>query len=415
MRQEFSLLYTFIFMGLGVLAPLIGAHLDQAGFTGDQIGIITASGTFVAVFAAPFWGYRYASIESASRRYYLVAAIFIAAALTALCLPGLRSFVIFLLAFILLYVFQSPSVSLMDALTIDVGEDFGLIRTFGALGFALSCFSAAFLADRTGTFVIFPIYAGCFLIGAAIVLLIRRSSGAAGKNEGSGAAVKAGTGNSAAEKSPAAERISAAEDRASSPARGRQMYRQLLSNRAYVLIVLCAFFINGTDNANNTYFNFLYLDGGGTLTGVGIAFLLMAGSEAPFMAASTWLCQRFGQDRILLIAIVFSVVRFGLFSLGLPAPVLIALFPLQGLVNGITLVEYVKYVARVIPSELSGIGIAVYYAIGSSFSTIVCQLIGGHLLDHPLLTFSGPQSVYLFFAVFNIAGVLIFQFGCRRA
>ena len=193
------------------------------------------------------------------------------------------------------------------------------------------------------------------------------------------------------------------------------MYRQLLSNRAYVLIVLCAFFINGTDNANNTYFNFLYLDGGGTLTGVGIAFLLMAGSEAPFMAASTWLCQRFGQDRILLIAIVFSVVRFGLFSLGLPAPVLIALFPLQGLVNGITLVEYVKYAARVIPSELSGIGIAVYYAIGSSFSTIVCQLIGGHLLDHPLLTFSGPQSVYLFFAVFNIAGVLIFQFGCRRA
>ena len=61
-------------MGLGILLPLIGAHLDQVGFTGDQIGIVTASGTFVAVFAAPFWGQRYAAIESASRRYYLVAA-----------------------------------------------------------------------------------------------------------------------------------------------------------------------------------------------------------------------------------------------------------------------------------------------------------------------------------------------------
>ena len=384
-------------MGLGILLPLIGAHLDQVGFTGDQIGIVTASGTFVAVFAAPFWGQRYAAIESASRRYYLVAAIFVAAAMIALILPGLRSFIPFLLMFILLYVFQSPSASLMDALTIDAGEDFGMIRTFGALGFAVSCFGAAFLADRMGTFVIFPIYAGCFLTGAAIVLLIRRSRGG-----DRGAAPAGDRGAAPAREEPA------------SGGRGWQMYRQLLSDRAYVLIVLCAFFINGTDNANNTYFNFLYLDGGGTLTGVGIAFLLMAGSEAPFMAASTWLCRRFGQDRILMIAIVFSVIRFGLFALGLPAPVLIALFPLQGLVNGITLVEYVKYVARVIPSELSGIGIAVYYAIGSSFSTIVCQLIGGHLLDHALFSLSGPQSVYLFFAVFNIAGVLIFWYGCRR-
>lgn len=389
-------------MGLGILLPLIGAHLDQVGFTGDQIGIVTASGTFVAVFAAPFWGQRYAAIESASRRYYLVAAIFVAAAVIALILPGLRSFIPFLLMFILLYVFQSPSASLMDALTIDAGEDFGMIRTFGALGFAVSCFGAAFLADRMGTFVIFPIYAGCFMTGAAIVLLIRRSRGGDRVAAGGSREEAGDRGDAPAKEEPV------------SGGRGWQMYRQLLGNRAYVLIVLCAFFINGTDNANNTYFNFLYLDGGGTLTGVGIAFLLMAGSEAPFMAASTWLCRRFGQDRILMIAIVFSVIRFGLFALGLPAPVLIALFPLQGLVNGITLVEYVKYVARVIPSELSGIGIAVYYAIGSSFSTIVCQLVGGHLLDHALFSLSGPQSVYLFFAVFNIAGVLIFQFGCRR-
>ncbi len=385
------MLYTVIFMGLGVLAPLIGAHLDEIGFTGDQIGIITASGTFVAVFAAPFWGRRYAGIRSASRRFLLVAGIFAAAAVISLLLAGIHMFLVFLCMFILLYVFQSPSVSLMDALTIDEGEDFGLIRTFGALGFALSCFGAALVADRAGTFVIFPIYAGCFLAGAVIVLRIRRN-------------------DRRDRKYTATPR----EERDRPDQLGRGMYSQLLSNRAYVLIVLCAFFINGTDNANNTYFNFLYLDGGGTLAGVGVAFLLMAGSEAPFMAASTWLTRRFGQDRILLVAMIFSVIRFGLFALGLPAPVLIALFPLQGLVNGITLVEYVKYVARVIPSDLSGIGIAVYYAIGSSFSTIVCQLIGGHLLDHAVFGLSGPQSVYLFFAVFNIAGVLIFQFGCRH-
>ena len=126
------------------------------------------------------------------------------------------------------------------------------------------------------------------------------------------------------------------------------------------------------------------------------------------MAASDWLCDRFGQGKILLVAIVFSAVRFGLFSLGLPAPVLIALFPLQGLVNGIRIVEFVKFVARVIPDRLHGIGIAIYYALGSSFSAIVCQLVGGRLLDHGVFAMTGPQSVYLFFALFNVAGVLIF-------
>ena len=385
-------------MGFGVMATLIGAHLDEIGFTGDQIGIVTASGTFVAMFAVPFWGHRYTSISRPRSRYVLVAGIFAAAAAVAMILPQVRSFLWFLPIFIVLYVFQSPSSSLMDSLVIDAKQEFGSVRTFGALGFAVSCFGAAFLADRIGTSVIFPIYAGCFLMSAGLVWAMRR-----------GAEVPAKAGL------PGTDPAAGTKTGGATAASGRQMARQLLGSRAYVLIVLCAFFINGTDNANNTFFNFLYLDGGGTLSGVGIAFLLMAGSEAPFMAASMWLCRKFGQDRVLLVAMIFSIIRFGLFALGLPAPVLIALFPLQGLVNGITLVEYVKYVARVIPRELSGIGIAIYYAVGSSLSTIVCQLIGGHLLDQALFSLSGPQSVYLFFAVFNIAGVLIFWFGCRRS
>ena len=46
--------------------------------------------------------------------------------------------------------------------------------------------------------------------------------------------------------------------------------------------------MGGTNVANNTYFSFLYIEGGGTVAGVGIAMLLMVGSEVPFMA---W-CER---------------------------------------------------------------------------------------------------------------------------
>lgn len=386
MKPLYCILYTIVFMGVGVLTPLIGQYLDSIGFTGEQIGIITASGTCTAIFASPVWGRWYSLLAAGDgrQRYALVAAVLACAAAVALLLSRVTVFACFLPLFVLLYFFQSPSFSLMDALTIDEENlRFGHIRTFGAIGFAAACAGAASVAYKLGLQMIFFIYAGCFLAAALTVLLIRERSG----------------------------RKSRPQARAS---RGHHekniggMIHALRSNRLYVLLLLCAFFINGTDVANNTYFSFLYIEGGGTLVGVGVAFLLMAGSEAPFMAVSDTLCARFGQGRILLVAMVFSVVRFGLFSMGLSAPVLIALFPLQGLVNGITLVEFVKFAARVVPEELHGFGIAVYYALGSSLSTIVCQLAGGFLLEHGLLSLSGPQSVYLFFAIFNIAGVLIF-------
>ncbi len=396
MRSLYCLLYIFVFMAFGVLSPLIGQYLHGIGFTGEQIGIVTAAGTCTTVFAAPFWGHRYSVLHSRSGRFLLVAAIFLCAALTSLVLSQVMGFAVFLLFFVLLSFFQSPSSSLLDTLTIDEGQRFGPIRTFGAIGFAAACFGAASAADRWGTGLIFPVYTGCFLAAICVILLIwnRQYSAQLTKDPADPRKKKTDgdqptvTGNA--------------------PRHLRDMGMQLASNRSYVFLVICAFFINGTDNANNTYFSFLYLEGGGSLAGVGIAFLLMAGSEAPFMAASDRLCERFGQGRILLVAMVFSVVRFALFALGLPAPSLIALFPLQGLVNGLTLVEFVKFVARVVPTELHGLGIAVYYALGSSLSTIVCQLIGGRLLDHGLFQMSGPQSVYLFFAVFNVAGVVIF-------
>ena len=402
----YCLLYTFVYMGIGVLTPLIAQYLDHIGFSGEQIGVITAAGTFTAIFAAPFWGGRYSLKPSYKGRFFLVAAVLLCATLTSLVLHEVTFFWGFLILFIVLYFFQSPSFSLMDALTIDAGQKFGQIRTFGAAGFAVACFIGAFLGEALGIGVIFPIYTGCFFAGALTVLLLWRRAPVVPVGSGPARTEEAQLRTAEAQTGAGADRASAA---AGSGRKGRlAMAKTLLRNRPYVLLLLCAFFINGTDVANNTYFSFLYLEGGGTLAGVGIAFLLMAGSEAPFMAASDVLCARFGQGRVLLVAIIFSAVRFGLFALGLPAPVLIALFPLQGLVNGITLVEFVKFTARIIPKQLHGFGIAIYYAFGSNCSTIFCQLIGGHLLDHGLLSLSGPQSVYFFFALFNIAGIVIF-------
>ncbi len=70
-------------------------------------------------------------------------------------------------------------------------------------------------------------------------------------------------------------------------------FRALLRDKRAVFLILCGIFVMGTNVANNTYFGFLFRDGGGTIAGVGTAFLLMVGSEAPCMALAPWFCKRF--------------------------------------------------------------------------------------------------------------------------
>ena len=180
-------------------------------------------------------------------------------------------------------------------------------------------------------------------------------------------------------------------------------YIEILKDRKIRQLILCAFFMGGTNVANNTYFSFLYIEGGGTIAGVGAVMLLMVGSEVPFMAWCERLAARFTMQKIILVAMVISAVRFLLYGIGLPWWMLVALAFSQGAVNGILLVEFVRYVSYIAPEGSRSIAISAYYVIGSNLSTIVCQLAGGVILDH-----AGAAAVYAFFGLYNTVGVVLY-------
>ena len=41
---------------MGAICPLIGQYLSSIGFSGTQVGVVTAFGTGAAVFGGMFWG-----------------------------------------------------------------------------------------------------------------------------------------------------------------------------------------------------------------------------------------------------------------------------------------------------------------------------------------------------------------------
>lgn len=369
LRNRYAALYNFTYMSIGALLPLIGQYLKSIGFTGTQIGTVTATGTAVAIFASTFWGGRY----SRSRKKHEILMVLCAmAAVVCFVLMNVKVYAVFIVIFGLMYFFQAPIMSLTDAFTVESGQGFGNLRAWGAVGFALGTFLAGICVKALDLSIIFLFYIVSFAVAAFIVKSIKKHD-----------TVKRNT--------------------AVKEGKSFKGYLRVLQHKKLRQLIICAFFLGGTNVANNTYFSFLYIEGGGTVAGVGIAMLFMVGSEVPFMAWCEKLSRKFTMERIIAAAMLISVVRFILYGMGLPWWLLIAISFSQGAVNGILLVEFVRYAAKLAPAGYESLAISSYYIISSNLSTICCQFFGGLILDH-----IGAAGVYTFFGLFNLCGLILY-------
>lgn len=369
---SFAGIYLFTFAALGTLLPLIGQYLDHIGFSGVQIGIITATGTAVGIWASPFWGYRSHRCRDIS---VILLCLCASAALLDVGLSFIKTFPVFLLLFAVFSFFQTPIMPLTDAMTLENDLPYGAVRKWGSIAFAAGVFVSGQLASATDLVIIFPLSALGYIIGWVLIIRLR----------------KAGL-------------VPCPDQRPETGRKARRgSYINLFRNRKLMALLFSAFFFYGTNVANNTYFGFLYRDAGGSIAGVGIAFLLMCASEAPFMAWMEKLEKICPMQRMILVAMIISALRFLWYSTGPSPGLLIGTFFLQGLVNGIVLIEAVRYVARLVEPAMIGMAMTLYQAVSTNCSVIVCQLVGGAVLDH-----FGPAYVYLFFSIYNAIGVVLY-------
>ena len=358
-----AILYFFLYCPLGIMAPLIGQYLNSIGFTGTQVGIITSLGTGVAIFATLLWGRIYAN--SHKKRIVLVLMCLASASLGVVSTMT-TVFMLYAVLYSILYFFQGPLHGLADAFVISKSNNFSAIRAMGAAGYAIAVFVAGAYAQSYGLKGIFYMYAITFVIAAIFILL--ESEPPFHKDE--------------------EKKVSISE---------------VFKNKKFVKLLICSFFLMGTNITNSTYFGYLFREQGGDVAGIGLAFLLMAGSEAPFMALTPYMSKKIGSEKLLLVGMILTAVRFGFYATGPSHTVLLGTFFLQGITNGIILVELVKAFGNVVEERLASMSISIYYAIGNSMSVILCNLIGGMILDA-----SGPQAVYMFCFAFNAVAVILY-------
>jgi PPP family 3-phenylpropionic acid transporter len=367
MKTTFQLFYFLTFFGFGSLFPLLSVYLkDSIGLSGTEIGTIMSISPIVMIFVQPIWG----MVSDYTRKPVTVlASALLSTALIGLIYSSVHQYGWLLVMAAFLAFTQSAVVPLSDSITLNYVQktkgSYGSIRLWGAIGFALSVLVGGWLSERFSIGIIFYVFAFILLLSALLAWRLPRES--------------------------QTMRVEI-----------RQGMAQLFKIPKFVLFLIVTFLVFGPIYANNFYFGVFVKEIGGTLTGVGLAFLLAAGSEAPFMKVADGLIRRYGMLAILGFAATISAFRW-LFYFFEPSLTLVyATTVAQGFSVGLFIPAALQYVRDIAPDSVRVTAVSLYSAVGNGLGSWFCTFVGGYILEHYHIGY-----VYLFFSLLTFTGLMI--------
>ncbi|WP_339060361.1 MFS transporter [Tepidibacillus marianensis] len=160
-----SSFYYIYFFGMGALYPLLSVYFKDHGLTGSQLGLVMSIGPILSIVTQPIWGMlcdRY----GIQKKVLLITLV--AAGLASLIFPSTQSFWAFFILIGVLNIFQSAVVPITDNISMNFvqrfGGQYGDIRLWGSLGFAMAVWMAGILSDHFQANIIFYLYAISFFL-----------------------------------------------------------------------------------------------------------------------------------------------------------------------------------------------------------------------------------------------------------
>ncbi len=139
--SRFKTFYLVQYLGVGVYYPYLALYLLQRGMGGPELGILTAVVPLVSIIAQPVWCL-VADVYDIRRTVLSVASLGLALSMGTFLIGSGFQWLLFCM--ILISSISAPLTALSTALTLDYLEtqqrqgEFGLLRLWGSIGFAIS-------------------------------------------------------------------------------------------------------------------------------------------------------------------------------------------------------------------------------------------------------------------------------------
>jgi MFS transporter, PPP family, 3-phenylpropionic acid transporter len=358
--------YFVFFVGFASLTPFLVLYYEKRGLSGSQIGLLAAISPLVSLVAGPLWS----GFADATRRHKSIFMFTMAGVVVTSLLIYNASSLAWLIPTVILFAFlAAPIMPLMDSSTMSLLEgrkdQYGKIRVWGTLGWAIGAPLTGWLVERSG--VQWSFYAYAFLMIVSLLI---------------------------------GSRIPIGHTQISAPFRDGM--RRLFSNRRWMFFLL-VIFISGIANAGISTYLFLYMDGLGAGRGMmGLALTISTVSEVPVMFFADRLLRRFNARGLILIALSIYIVRLLLNSLvGFPLLILVIQL-LHGFTTPTLWVAGVSYVSEIAPPGTGATAQALFVGVLNGLGAAAGALIGGILFQSV-----GPVVMFRVFALILLVALLL--------
>jgi PPP family 3-phenylpropionic acid transporter len=365
-------LFYFGFYGAaGAYMPFLSVFYAHQGLTGGEIGLLSAIGPVAALLLTPILA---ALADHRGWRVRLLSVALAGTALVLLLLPLPRTFLGLVPVVALLAVVTSPLISIADSLIAPMalrgGLNFGSMRLWGSVSWAVVATIGGALWQQVGLVLMFPLASLLFVATILVVRLLPEERAVA---------------------SPATRPV-----------------RRVGGDRRFYAVLVATFMV-GLGMAMTQTFSGIYIDrlSGQLLLGVfaGVAAI----SELPLMHWSGRIVRRLGGPRTLLLSYALMGGAYLALALIQQPVLLLSAALLRGLGFGLFLPTTVRLIAGWAPAGRAATYQSLLNAGLWGLAPLLAGPFGGLIYDT-----SGPANVFLICAgTAALAGLVLIvaQFG----
>ncbi len=359
----------FLYFGvLGIFLPYFNLYCYHIGFSGFQIGVLSALRSITLAMFPLFWGAMADRFQI--RRPIYIFCSFISTAVWALFLIT-TEFWPMLTITVFYGIFYAPIISFLEAVTMDVlgreKKNYGRIRVWGSVSFIIIVLILGRIIDLLAINIILVlILAGSLLLAVISV----RIPGIQTHND----------------------------RRLASPSTGS------LLRMPVVVFLGCAFLMLVSHGAYYGFFS-IHLDNlGYGSTFIGVAWALASIAEILVMIQSKRIFSRFSLENVLFFSFLAATLRWMILFRAQSPVVILTSQILHAITYGTFHMASILYMDHLTPDRDKTLGQAVNNATTYGFGLMVGFFMNGYLYE-----IAGSFDLFLASALIALAGGLLFE------
>ena len=328
---------------------------DERKIPGSEIGWMMSIYVSAALMGQYVFGFVSDKLRSI-RALIVTAALLFAAAVAAM--PFQTSTLNIRITMVLLGFLQQPIGPMLDSWTLKYLRDhsdpnqFGRIRSFGSLGWATVALLTAYLILMVSWNMFFHVATLAAVLLSAVAITIP---------------------DMATNRDP--------ESSGGPSLTMRQSIARLFRNPAYLYILAVVFLMYLGVQTTFNFQSLLIKETGGGVAELGWTFFFGVMCEMPAMFLSAWLLPRISARKLMTIAGVLYMLRYGLIIYFQTSWIVMLTACLEGLAFGLLLSSLRSYVFSVVDQEIQTSAMTIVDATFLSLTVIVGGVLGGWLIE----------------------------------